>query len=75
MKTPCPPLENKGSNALDGPMKDNPGINTEPDMSGSLANPKPNMTKGYSPGDLMNTDPSKVLKDPFSETGVFNDEY
>ena len=50
--SPCPPLENKGSSALDGSMKDNPSINTEPDMSGSLGTPKPNMKTGYSKGSI-----------------------
>lgn len=86
MKTPCPPLENKGSNALDGAMKDNPGVNSEPDMGKSLASPKPNMTSGYSQGALHegpNTGPidsdgdrdGSVEKDPFAPTGYYDDEY
>ena len=79
MKTPCPPLENKGSsNALDGGMKDNPGVNSEPDMGKSLANPKPNMKKGYSAGAIHGsphapTDANK--RDQFATAGLLDDEY
>lgn len=78
MKTPCPPLENKGTNPLDGPMKDNAGVNNEPDMSGSLGNPKPNLKNGFSRGALHGGEDSltdAVTRDPFGETGYFDDEY
>ena len=48
----CPPLAGKTRSALDGPMKDNPGINTEPEMSGSKGPDNPNMKTGYSKGTL-----------------------
>lgn len=79
MKTPCPPLENKGSsNALDGGMKDNPGVNTEPDMSNSLATPKPNMKSGYSKGEILGSPHSPTYankRDPYVEAGLLDDEY
>lgn len=78
MKTPCPPLENKGKNALDGPMKDNDSVNSEPDMSGSLASPKPNIKKGYSRGNIHGGEDSltdAVTRDPFAEAGYYDDEY
>ena len=74
MKTPCPPLENKGSsNALDGGMKDNPGINSEPDMGKSLDTPRPNIKTGVSKGsiDSFGDDDLGVKKDPYGEAGYY----
>jgi len=78
MKTPCPPLEGKGTNPLDGAMKDNPGANVDPDMGKSLGNPKPNMKSGYSQGSVHAGEDSLtegVKRDQFDETGYYNDEY
>ena len=79
MKTPCPPLENKGSsNVLDGGMKDNPGVNSEPDMGKSLANPKPNMKKGYSGGAIHGGEDAVTnsnKRDPYGSDGVVTDDY
>lgn len=45
-----------GSNDLDTSMKDNPGINRDPDMNKSMGTPKPDLKKGYSKGNLGGED-------------------
>jgi len=76
MKTSSPPLENRGSNALDGPMKSNPGVNTEPDMGESLAKPKPSLVSGFSKGSLMVDDSENTTtKNPFKDSGYYDDDY
>lgn len=78
MKTSSPSLENKGANPLDGPMKDNLGVNTEPDMGGSLGAPKPSLKSGYSKGSIHGGEDSLAgvnSRNQFGETGYYNDEY
>jgi hypothetical protein len=68
MKNPkCPPLAGKkGSPALDTPMKDNPGINTEPDMAASKGPDDPSMKEGYSQGSISG-EPKRLYITGFRE--------
>lgn len=78
MKNTRPPLENSSSNPLDENMSENAGANVAPEMSGSLGKPKPNMRKGYSAGSIDMSEElfdEDVKRDPFDETGYYDDDY
>lgn len=66
----------KGSNDLDASLKDNPGANKDPDMGKSMGTPKPNMTEGFSKGDLHSgsSDSVDIRKDPYGRDGQYYDD-
>lgn len=64
------------NNDLDTPMGENTSVNSEPDMSKSQGEPKPDMKKGYSKGELHSgsSDSIDVFKDWYGRDGHYYDD-